>query len=235
MSENQALFQRSEATANEKVDKFLEGLNAGSSRSGRLIFALDATASRKATWDTASQLQGEMFREAAAIGGLSLQLVYFRGFGECQASPWVSQPERLLRLMEKVDCLAGITQISRVLSHAQREVAKESVAALVFIGDACEENPDTLIVKARELGRLKTPCFMFQEGRDSEVEAAFRGIARNTGGAYGQFGPSSAKQLSELLQAVGAFAGGGVTALEKRGDAASRLLLGQLKQEGTTR
>src|ERR1043166_4586051 len=47
---------------------------------GRLIFALDATMSRQPTWDTACKLQGEMFREAAAIGGLDGAPVYFRRF-----------------------------------------------------------------------------------------------------------------------------------------------------------
>ena len=46
---------------------------------GRLIFALDATASREPTWDMAAQLQAAMFEEAAKIGGLDVQLVYYRG------------------------------------------------------------------------------------------------------------------------------------------------------------
>src|SRR5262245_16642685 len=50
---------------------------------GRLIFALDATMSRQPTWDTACRLQADMFREAASIGGLAVQLVYYRGPAEC--------------------------------------------------------------------------------------------------------------------------------------------------------
>src|SRR5947208_2185557 len=49
---------------------------------GRLIFALDATTSRQPTWDQACRIQGEMFEATAALGGLDLQLVYFRGFNE---------------------------------------------------------------------------------------------------------------------------------------------------------
>ena len=45
---------------------------------GRLIFALDATASREAIWDIAAQLQARMFEEAAKIGGLDVELIYFR-------------------------------------------------------------------------------------------------------------------------------------------------------------
>jgi hypothetical protein len=43
---------------------------------GRLIFTLDATASRESTWDMAAQLQASMFEEAAKAGGLDVQLVY---------------------------------------------------------------------------------------------------------------------------------------------------------------
>jgi hypothetical protein len=66
-------------SANTEVDAFLtemEGVTAKTTASGgRLVFALDATASRQPTWDTACELQAEMFREVAVIGGLSVQLV----------------------------------------------------------------------------------------------------------------------------------------------------------------
>ena len=51
----------------------------GSGR-GRLVFAMDATASREPSWDRACQVQGQMFLETAALGGLDVQLVYYRGF-----------------------------------------------------------------------------------------------------------------------------------------------------------
>jgi hypothetical protein len=229
MSENLSLFLKNDASVNAEVEKFLEGLKKGRKGSGRLIFALDATASRKPTWDLASHLQSEMFREAASAGNLCLQLVYFRGFTECRASDWVCEPARLLRLMERLDCLTGLTQISRVLEHAQKEAAKEPVGALVFIGDAMEENRDLLVARARD---LEIPCFMFQEGRDPEVETTFREIARVSGGAYGRFDAGAAKQLGELLKAVALFAVGGMTALEGRKDAESVLLLRQLKGGG---
>jgi hypothetical protein len=194
---------------------------------GRLIFGLDATASRKPTWDMAASLQAEMFREAAAVGSLDLQLVFFRGDAECKATSWLSDRARLARIMSTIDCRAGMTQIAKILTHVQKETALLHVGALVFIGDACEENPDTLIVKARDVGRAKTPAFMFQEGTDPAVQRAFQDIARNTGGAYAKFGPGAAKELGELLKAVARYATGGIAALGK--DEASVLLLGQLR------
>ena len=62
---------------------------------GRLIFALDATASRRPTWEMACELQAQMFEEVKTVGGLSVQLVYYRGLDECRASKWISRPEYL--------------------------------------------------------------------------------------------------------------------------------------------
>ena len=104
------------------IDDFLEKVAdfparpTGAAR-GRLIFAMDATTSREPTWDSACNIQGEMFRETAALGGLDVQLVYYRGFGECRASKWVGDPNALLRLMTGVSCRAGHSQIGKVLAH----------------------------------------------------------------------------------------------------------------------
>ena len=184
-------------------------------KSGRLIFALDATMSRQPTWDMACQLQADMFREAGSIGGLDVRLVYFRGLAECRASPWISDTAKLASLMSRIEVQGGHTQIGRVLSETRREAIKEAVRALVFVGDAMEEDVDDLCAKAGELGLLKVPCFMFQEGHDPAAESAFRDIARLSGGAWCRFDPGAAAQLRELLRAVAAYAAGGRAALAR--------------------
>jgi hypothetical protein len=196
---------------------------------GRLIFGLDATASRQPVWDTACQLQAEMFREATAVGGLELQLVYYRGLGECRASKWIANSEQLAKTMSQIKCNAGQTQIEKILAHAQKETKLLRVSSLVFVGDAMEENPDTLAREAAELGRLGIPAFMFQEGRDSEAEQVFRNIASLTKGAYCRFNSGAARELAELLRAVAVYAAGGMTALAARRDAGAVKLLSQMK------
>jgi hypothetical protein len=201
-----------------EIDAFLaqvKGLGpaTGSGRRGRLIFALDATMSRQPLWDTACKLQSDMFREAAAIGGLDVQLVYYRGLAECRASPWVSQAGRLAELMTRIDCRGGHTQLGRILAHAKRETETARVQALVFVGDAMEEKLDDLCQSAGELGLLGVPAFMFQEGYDPVAEQAFREIARLSKGAYCRFDPGAANQLAELLRAAAAYAAGGMRAL----------------------
>lgn len=194
---------------------------------GRLVFALDATLSRQPTWDLACGLQAEMFREAAALGSLDIRLVYYRGFSECRASGWISDSAKLAQLMSKIDCRGGNTQIAKVLSDARREATASGVRAVVFVGDAMEENVDSLCATAGELGLLKVPVFMFQEGADLAAEQAFREIARLSGGAWCRFDPGAAAQLRDLLRAAAAYAAGGREALLRlsaHGAGAARLL-----------
>ena len=208
----------------------LPKLGSGSGR-GRLIFALDATASRQPTWDMAMQVQSQMFLEAERLGGLDVQLVFYRGFGECKASRWVARPAELVGLMTSVGCRAGQTQIARVLRHGLREADRCRVQALVFIGDALEEGIDELGQLAGELGLRGVHAFVFQEGHDPVVERGFKEIARLSGGAWCRFDASAPHELRALLGAVAAFAVGGLPALEdaaRRGTPA-RLLLGQLR------
>jgi hypothetical protein len=199
---------------------------------GRLIFAMDATMSRQPTWDRALQIQAEMFAETARIGGLDVQLVYFRGFGECRASKWVSDPTALARLMTATQCRGGNTQIGKVLAHILKEASRRKVNAVVYVGDCMEENVDQLCARAGEIGILGVPMFMFQDGREPLAEQAFREIARLTRGAYCRFDQGSARQLRELLAAVAVYAAGGRRALAElsrgRGGEAT-LLLEQLK------
>src|SRR5262245_18780178 len=225
---NQPSLQNQSTT---EIDAFLKDLvkNRAPPRYGRLLFALDATASRQPTWDTACMLQAEMFREVATIGGLDMQLVYYRGLGECRASRWISHPDQLAKTMSQIICEAGHTQIEKLLVHAKKETKLLQVSALVFVGDAMEENPDALAHDAGELGRLKVPVFMFQEGRNRHVEHVFRAIARLTHGASCRFDPGAARQLAELLRAVAVFATGGMPALAAQHNASAIKLLGQLE------
>ncbi len=218
-----------------EVDAFLDKVKSlavtqKAGARGRLIFAMDATMSRQPTWDMALGLQAGMFSSVKSVGGLDVQLVYFRGFGECQSSKWVKNPESLARLMTQVSCRGGHTQIGRVLSHALNETNDTRVNALVYVGDCMEENIDDLSAVAGELGLLGMPVFLFQEGNDTKAETAFREIARLTGGAYCRFDAGSAAQLRELLSAVAVYAAGGRKALEdySGGKGGARGLLEQL-------
>jgi hypothetical protein len=202
-----------------EIDAFLADVSsraavATDGERGRLLFAMDATMSRQPTWDRALTIQAQMFRETARIGGLDVQLVYFRGLGECRASKWVSDPDALARLMTGIDCRGGNTQIGKVLAHVKRVGTRKKVNAAVLVGDAFEENVDDVCASAGEIGLMGTPMFMFLEGHDQAAERTFREIARLTGGAFCRLHAGSAGQLRDLLSAVAVYAAGGRRALE---------------------
>jgi len=199
---------------------------------GRLIFALDATASREPTWDRACRIQGEMFAVTAGLGGLEVQMAYYRGFGEFRAGRWAGNGNELIAEMTGVHCLAGQTQIERVLRHAVVETRRKRVGAVVFVGDALEEDIDRLAVPAGELGLLGVPVFMFHEGGNPLVARGYQHIAALSKGAYCAFDLNSAHMLKELLAAVAVYAAGGRQALadySRRAGPEVRLLTQQLK------
>jgi hypothetical protein len=204
---------------------FLERVNP---HRGRLIFCVDATASREKTWDRAAHLQAQMFSAVAAIGGLDVQLVYYRGHSECVASQWKSDAQSLAAVMSRVSCAAGHTQIRKVLAHIQKENARAKVDAAIVVSDACEETSYDLYAEARELG---VPVFVFQEGSDEYVAEIYAEIAKLTKGAHCKFDNSSAQRLGDLLKAVAAFAAGGVKALASQKSEAAKLLLTQIKSD----
>jgi hypothetical protein len=215
-----------------EVEAFLRDLQRAPQRPpgggrGRLIFALDATASREPSWDRACRIQGEMFEATAALGGLDVKLVYYRGFNECKASRWMTNAGDLHRVMRAVFCVGGETQIERVLAHALSETKKQRLGALVFVGDAMEENVDRLCQLAGELGLNGVPVFVFHEGDSPVAARAFQQIARLSRGAYLRFDRASAGRLRDLLGAIAVYAAGGYRALtaygEKKGGEVLRL------------
>ncbi|PJK28966.1 hypothetical protein [Minwuia thermotolerans] len=215
------------------IDAFLDKVKStpakSTGRRGRLIFAMDATASRQHQWDRALHIQAEMFQAAEELGGLDIQLIFYRGFGECRASKWYSEPAELRRAMLTVRCLGGRTQIGKVLSRAMKETKDKPVQAVVFVGDCMEEDADHLCDQAGHLGLVNTPLFMFHEGGEPLAAGTFRQMAKLSGGAYCRFDANSAEALKELLRAVAVYAAGGRRALADR-SSGSRQVAGLLEQ-----
>lgn len=217
------------------VDAFL-GKVAGLTRveaaggRGRLLFVMDATASRQPTWAQARDIQSEMF--SAAPGELEVQLGFYRGRDEFKVSKWLTQTAPLQRAMGAVDCLGGYTQIARVLRYAAEQHRQQPIHAVVFIGDAMEEPVDELCHLAGELGLHGLPLFIFHEDGNTNAIMGFEQMARLSGGACCPFDLSSPDQLRRLLGAVAAFAKGGRKALANYADSkggSARLLLASMK------
>ena len=209
---------------------------------GRLLFSLDATASREPMWDLATSLQVAMFEKAAKIGGLDVQLAHFGG-DEFQHSSWLSDAHELVSLMRAIRCKSGATQIAKALRHIWienqraegrrgglhrrrvRGAARRALCRRGGLGRAAV--PVSGRRRPGDLSRRATA--ELSEHPPQKVEQVFRELARLSGGAYGKFDAGAAKQLGELLRAVAAFAVGGVAALANQHTDSARKLLGQMK------
>jgi len=201
-------------SSRSEIDAFLKQVKSTpgpvASR-GKVLVAIDATASREPTWDHACHIQGQMFTATETLGGLEIKLCYYRGFNEFHSSNWHGNAQTLLVEMTAVRCLAGHTQIARVLRQALND---QKLNAVVFIGDAMEEDMNELRELAGQLGLLGRPVFVFHEGYDPVARSAFQDITRLSHGAYAPFDLNSPHQLRELLGAVAVFACGGYAALK---------------------
>ena len=165
---------------------------------------------------------------AEKLGGLAVRLAFYRGFDEFKVSKWATNGVELARLMTRVDCLAGQTQIARSLAFAADEAATSRLHAMVLVGDAFEEDIDSIGPGASKLGLLGVPVFAFQEGGDPAATRAFRQIAKLSGGRHCIFDSTSSDELRRLLGVVAAYAAGGAAAMgdyaRLHGGAAGRLV-----------
>jgi hypothetical protein len=219
------------------LSTFLTNANAAVAASrprGRLLFTMDATGSRQPSWSRTKPLTQSMLQEASKIGTLDVSIGFFRGRSDANFSHWTDSASDLLNLMDQVECESGVTQIGSLLDHAFVEHTETPISAMVFIGDTIEENQSSLEFKAQSLGLASPPLplFIFHE-RTSDTHPsdrpAFEKLARLTGGAYAPFSEGGVSTLRDLLNAVAAFATGGLRALSNQNSEAARLLLPQIR------
>jgi hypothetical protein len=212
------------ASHSRRVTEFLEKVQA--SHRARIAFVIDATGSREHAWDSAAQLQSEMFSEAAKLGGLEMQVICFRDVDKVEASNWTNDARELQHWMGRIRCESGYTKYVRALARVRQEHQQKPINAVILIGDMLEEEPRALY---DAVGGLGVPCFCFQESDDPTLREAFQAVARLTKGAYCAFNTNAIAQLRDLLRAVAAFSVGGLTALADLRTDSARKLLGQLK------
>jgi hypothetical protein len=216
------------ASSDAEIDAFVARAREGTPEGGRLVFGLDATMSRQATWDMACALHAEMFDAVRDVGALSVKLAYYRGHREARATRWLSDPEKLARVAGGIACMGGRTQIGRLLALVERDAGDGPSPVFVFVGDCVEENIDALCDRAGRLSLHGVRAFMFQEGDDPVAARAFGEIARLTGGVHRRFDAAAARSLKALLTAAAVYAAGGRRALLASRDATARGMLEDL-------
>ena len=76
----------------------------------RLLFAMDATASREQSWNIAKEITGAMFE--AVPGALDVALAYQGGGRLREVTPFSSNAKAFLDKVQQVRCIAGVTALN---------------------------------------------------------------------------------------------------------------------------
>lgn len=199
----------------------------------RLLFSMDATASREASWNVAKEITDAMFK--AVPGILDVALAYHGGGRLQELTPFSPNAKVFLDKLHTVQCKAGTTALNDILDKAT-DISQ--LKALIYIGDCFEENPALAVELAQQLKLKGIRCFMFHDtssgsqGYDvATAHEVFGQIAQITGGALLPFDENSPEMVKQLLEVIAVYASLGIKALEQKAKylPAARLLLEQMK------
>jgi len=194
---------------------------------GKLLFAIDATASREPAWEAAKQLTDSFFD--AVPGMIDIGLAAYGGNRVHTFTPYVADARRLRRLASGISCRAGYTQLLPIL---RRVVETGDVGVVLYITDAFEEDATTAARLAEMLKAKGTRVIVLFDGwSDSEARAVFEDLAARTGGAVLPFEASAIERLKGLIAAAAVLAVGGEVLLAAKSNSlpGATLLLEYLK------
>jgi len=199
----------------------------------RLVFAVDATESREATWRAAKQLTDVLL--AALPGELDVALAVHGGNRLHTFTKFTSDAGALRNRAASVRCEMGYTRLLDILA---RVLETEGVSVVCYVGDAYEESARRGYKLAESLKARGIRLIVLFDGAgwsdlDSHAAKVLAEMARRTGGALLPFDITALPKLRDLLEAVAVLAVGDVPLLTARQDAmpAARLLLQHLGKD----
>jgi hypothetical protein len=180
----------------------------------RLVFAVDATASREPAWAAARQVTDALVK--ALPGELDVALAVHGGSRVHTFTAFTNDARTLRDLAAGVDCHAGMTRLLPILAASQQ---RQAVRVVIYIGDVFEESLPQGRQLADQMGAQGIKLIVLHDTadraarRDAEV---FWDLAKRTGGCVLPFDASASGRLRDILSAVAVYAVGGEKLLRER-------------------
>jgi hypothetical protein len=180
----------------------------------RLVFAVDATASREPAWAAARRVTDALVK--ALPGELDVALAVHGGSRVHTFTAFTDDANTLRDRAAGVACQAGVTRLLPILSASLKQPA---VRVVIYIGDVFEESLFQGRRVADAMGGQGTRLIVLHDTadptarRDAEV---FWDLAKRTGGCVLPFDASATGRLRDLLSAVAVYAVGGEKLLRDR-------------------
>jgi hypothetical protein len=189
-------------------------VDTGTPACPRLVFAVDATASREPAWAAAKQVTDALVK--ALPGELDVALAVHGGSRVHTFTAFTDDANTLRDRAAGVTCQAGLTRLLPILATV---VKRPAVRVVVYIGDVFEESMHQGRRLADAMGTHGTKLIVLHDTsdpaarRDAEV---FWDLVKRTGGCVLPFDASAPDLLRELLSAVAVYAVGGEKLLRER-------------------
>ncbi len=180
----------------------------------RLVFAVDATASREPAWAAARQVTDALVQ--ALPGELDVALAVHGGSRVHTFTGFTSDARTLRDRAAGVTCQAGSTRLLPILSASLKQPA---VRVVVYIGDVLEESLAHGRPLADQMGAQGIKLFVLHDTADRSAQRyaeVFWDLAKRTGGCVLPFDPSAPGRLRDLLSAMAVYAVGGEKLLRAR-------------------
>jgi hypothetical protein len=183
----------------------------------RLVFAIDATASREGAWKVATEITSTRFESVP--DKIEVSLAYHGGGHIKELSPFSTNAKTFLDKLQQIRCIGGRTAFNDILD---RVVHLPGVACCVYIGDCFEEREADALALARQLKLKGIKMFIFHDTSSSEIydtdhaARVFAKVVDICGGALMDFNDQSPKQAEEFLGAIALYAVGGRKLLEQQ-------------------
>ena len=180
----------------------------------RLVFAVDATASREPAWAAARQVTDAVVK--ALPGELDVALAVHGGGRVHTFSAFTNDAATLRDRTAGITCFAGLTRLLPILAASLKRPA---VRVVVYVGDVFEENVPRGRQIADAMGVAGIKLIVLHDTADAgarrDVEM-FWDLAKRTGGCVLPFDASAPGKLRDLLGAVAVYAVGGEKLLRER-------------------
>jgi len=180
----------------------------------RLVFAVDATASREPAWAAARQVTDALVK--ALPGELDVALAVHGGSRVHTFTGFTNDAATLRDRAAGVTCQAGLTRLLPILAASLKQRA---VRVIVYIGDVFEESLPNGRRLADELAERGTKLIVLHDTSDRAARRDaeyFWDLAKRTGGCVLPFDASAPGRLRDLLSAVAVYAVGGEKLLRER-------------------
>jgi hypothetical protein len=180
----------------------------------RLIFAVDATASREPAWNAARQVTDALVR--ALPGALDVALAVHGGSRVHTFTAFTSDANTLRDRAAGVSCHAGMTRLLPILSASLKQ---PGVRVVIYIGDVFEESMAQGRRIADAMGVQGTKLIVLHDTSDPSARRdaeLFWDLAKRTGGCVLPFDAGAPGRLRDVLSAVAVYAVGGEKMLRDR-------------------